>query len=278
MAHSLETIKLTKEFRQIKSLQEAVLHPFKKSRTIRVLDDVNISVKQGELFCLVGPNGAGKTTLLKILSALILPTSGTASVNGYDIIKDEEKVRASIGLVTGEERSFYWRLTGRQNLQFFAVLHNFSYKKAEERIEELADLLEIREYLDRRYQTYSTGTKQRLGIARSLLSDAAVLFMDEPTRSLDPIAAQHLRTLIRDRLARTHNRTVVYTSHQLPEAQAFSDRLAIMHKGRIKACGTFEELREVMGNREASVEQVFSHFVENRQDNETFTESGFGDS
>ena len=234
MVLAVETKKLTKFFGRSATL---------------ALDEVDLEVPAGEVFALLGPNGAGKTTLIKILCSLILPDGGEASVYGLDVVKNPAEVRSLLSLVVGEERSFYWRLTGRQNLEFFAALYNLPRKTARQRIEEAAFTLGL-EDLEKRYQEYSTGMKQRLALARSLLHDAKLIFMDEPTRSLDPNAAAKLRELMR-------KRTVFFTTHQIQEAQSLADRIAILDKGKIKACGTLKELQCQFGLTKASLEQIF---------------------
>jgi ABC-2 type transport system ATP-binding protein len=242
MAYAIETANLTKEFVQANSLFSSFLCPCKRKKITLAVDSVNLQVKRGELFGLLGPNGAGKTTLIKILCCLILPARGTAKIAGYDILKEEEKVKASIGLVSGDERSFYWRLTGRQNLQFFASLYNLSRSYSKSRIEELLDLVGIKEP-GKRFQEYSAGIKQRFAIAKSLLHNPEVLFMDEPTKSLDPGTAQKLLEFVKEKLVRQENKTIFFASHNLAEAEYFADRLAIMEKGKIASCGTPEELK-----------------------------------
>ncbi len=254
MSYIIETIDLAKEFRQNKSFF-SLRSP--KNKVIRAVDEVNLQVRRGELFGLVGPNRAVKTTLLKLLSTLILPTSGKASVNGYDILREEEKVRASIGLVTEGERSFYWRLTGRQNLRFFASLYNLSSLEAKKKIDELLELLEIEEQADIQFQQYSTGIKQRMAVARCLLNDPAVLFMDEPTKSLDPGAAHKLRRFIKDELVGRKEKTVLFVTHQMVEAEEICNRVAIMDDGKIKACGSLDELRKIAGLEGATLDEIF---------------------
>lgn len=252
MPHAIETISLTKKFRQNRSLFRS-----QKDKVVQAVDGVDLQVRKGELFGLVGPNRAGKTTLLKLLSTLILPTSGKASINGYDILREEEKVRASIGLVTGGERSFYWRLTGRQNLRFFATLYNLSRLEAKKRIDELLELLELKEQADVQFQQYSTGIKQRMAVARCLLNDPEVLFMDEPTKSLDPGAAHKLREFIKDELVGRKGKTILFVTHQMAEAEDICDRVAIMDDGKIKACGSMDELRRAVGLEGATLDEVF---------------------
>jgi len=242
MNYYIETYNLSKEFTNSRKLPYFLLSPSKKPKTAPTVNNINLQIKNGELFGILGPNGAGKTTLIKMLCCLILPTGGTAKVVGYDILKDEEKVKASIGLISGDERSFYWRLTGRQNLQFFAALYNLTSNQAGTKIKELLEFFEIEEP-DKRFQEYSTGIKQKLAIAKSLLNSPKVLFMDEPTKSLDPEAAQRLRVFIKDKIAKQQNITVFFATHNLEEAEYLADRLAVMDKGKIGACGRMEDIR-----------------------------------
>lgn len=258
---TIETINLSKRFFAAKNLNQLIFSPLRKAKSVLAVSQVSLQIKKSELFALVGPNGAGKTTLIKMLSCLVLPTEGSARVNGYDIIRDEMQVKNSIGLLTGEERSFYWRLTGRENLDFFACLYNLSREKAKKRIKELTELLEI-EDLDKRFQEYSTGMKQRFAIARSLLNNPAVLFMDEPTKNLDPIAAGDLRQFIKRELVGTQEKTVLFCTHNLSEAASLGKRVAIMDKGRIKACGSLDELRKDASlPLSVDIEDIFKHYV-----------------
>lgn len=239
MTWAIETINLTKQFPK-PGRGLAMFLPGKLSAP--AVDQVNIKVAQGELFGLLGPNGAGKTTLIKMLSTLILPTSGTAWVNGTEIIR-EMAVKSKIGVVTSDERSFHWRLTGRQNLNFFAALNGLTNQASIQRIAELSDLLEITDIIDERFQNYSTGNRQRIAIARSLLNLPQILFLDEPSRGLDPIATEKLHYLIRDQLNKDKGITIFLTTHDLQEAQSLCHRIAFMNHGQIKACGTLDELR-----------------------------------
>jgi ABC-2 type transport system ATP-binding protein len=257
LPYAIETLDITKRFIQTKIYRELLLHPFRK-KEITALERVSIQVNEGELFGILGPNGAGKTTLIKVLCTLILPNEGTAYVNGYDVVEDGEKVKASIGLVTSEERSFYWRLTGRKNLEFFASLHNFSNSagKTKSRIDEVLRLVGLEDRADDRFSNYSSGMKHRMAIARGLLNDPAILFLDEPTRSLDPYAAQKLREFIKEDLVREQRKTVFLSTHHLEEAEQLCDRIAIIDKARIKACGTLNALRKIAGKEEKYVIEV----------------------
>jgi len=209
------------------------------------VDQVDLQVQPGELFGLVGPNGAGKTTLVKMLTTLIVPTAGTAQVSGFDLSQELE-IKRSVGLVTSDERSFYWRLSGQQNLEFFAALHGLSAQVATERSAEVLGLVGLGDQGEKPFQKYSTGMKQRLSIARALLVRPQILFLDEPTKGLDPAATQQLHKLVREQLTHEQGITVFLTSHNLDEVQRLCDRVAIMSHGQIRACGTLSELQEVL--------------------------------
>lgn len=233
-------------------------------RNKKVICDINLSIKEGELFCLVGANGAGKTTLIKLLCNLILPTSGSIFVDGYDMVRDSEKGKGSIGLVTGDERSFYWRLTGRQNMEFFAALYNLPAPSAKQKIEELFDILQISEP-DKRFQEYPSGIKQKLSIARALLGDPTVLFIDELTKNLDHSSAKELRRFIKEVLVGKQRKTVFFTTHQLFEVEELADRIAFMLKGRITAMGSFRDLKNLMGDQEGDIEKLYCFFISNHK-------------
>lgn len=248
MSYIIETFSLTKKYPQIKSYHEIIIHPFRK-REITALDGINIRVRRGEVFGLLGPNGAGKTTLIKTLCTVLLPNEGTALVNGYDIVREEQEVKRSIGYVVNDERSFYWRLTGEQNLEFFAILNNLAPNRAKRRIEEVLRLVGLEANGNKRVKDYSTGMKQKLAIARGMLSDPEVLFLDEPTRSLDPMIARSLREFIRRSIVEEGGKTVFLSTHNLAEAEGLCGRLAIIDGGKIKACGTLEEMKALLDVR-----------------------------
>jgi len=248
LPYAIETVNISKTFNQVKGYRDIVLHPFRKKRII-ALKDINIQVNKGELFCLLGPNGAGKTTLIKILASLILPDKGKAYINGYDVVKDGKHAKKLIGYIVNDERSFYWRLTGRQNLNFFAILNNLPSSKAQRRINEVIDLTGLRGVADKMFKDYSTGMKQRLAIARGLITDPQILLMDEPTKSLDPLTAQNLRKFIKKKLVGKDKKTVFLATHNLAEAEELCDRIAIINHGKIKACGTLAEIRALLGIR-----------------------------
>ncbi|MEJ2684408.1 MAG: ABC transporter ATP-binding protein [Candidatus Sulfobium sp.] len=242
MTCSIETWNLSKSFTIIKTYRDLLLHPFRK-KEIAALREVNISVKQGEFFALLGPNGAGKTTLIKILSTLILPSSGKAFVGGFDVATHDREVRRKIGYVVSDERSFYWRLTGRQNLTFFSALNNLPAGDAAERIKRLLQLVELERDADRVFKDYSTGMRQKLAIARGLLTDPDIIFMDEPTKALDPLIAHHIRGLVKERVMGERKRSVIYATHNLREAEELCDRMAIISNGAIRYTGTVDALK-----------------------------------
>ena len=256
LKYAIETHKLTKKFALQKGFTDFFLHPLAKDE-ITAVEEVNIKIEKGELFGILGPNGAGKTTLIKMLCTLIVPTEGTAYVNGYDLAKDSGKVRESIGFITADERSFYWRLTGRQNLKFFASLHNFYSDEAEKRVNELLSLIGLENRADDRFLSYSSGMKQRMAIARGLLNDPAVVFMDEPTKALDPGAAHTLREFIKEHIVKEQGTTVFLSTHHLGEAEQLCDRITIIDEGKIKVIGTIEELKSDLHKPNPTLDDVF---------------------
>jgi ABC-2 type transport system ATP-binding protein len=211
---------------------------------VEALRDVSLTINEGEIFGLIGPNGAGKTTLTKIIATLIQPTSGLAAVKGHDTVRDDERVRLNVGLANAEERSFYWRLTAEQNLMFFARLYGLSGPEARRRMKVLFEMFEFEDLARRRFAELSTGNKQRLGIARAMLPRPPVLLLDEPTRSLDPIAAARMRSTIKSLAGDREQRVTIFlTSHNLAEVEELCDRVAIISKGRIRALDTPHNLR-----------------------------------
>jgi ABC-2 type transport system ATP-binding protein len=239
---AIEVSGIEKTFVKQRTIQELMSHPFRRAERVHALRGIDMFVRDGEIFGLLGPNGAGKTTLLKILSCLVLPDEGSAKVRGVDT-RHERRVKPMIGLVHSDERSFYWRLTGRENLRFFSRLYNVPGRRITSRIDELLELVDLTESADRPFSGYSSGMKQRLAIARAMLHDPPILFMDEPTRSLDPAAALSLRTFILETLRDRDGKTILLATHNLQEAQVMSDRVAILVKGKVREIGTVDEVR-----------------------------------
>lgn len=212
---------------------------FPAKNSVEALKNVSFEIAEGEIFGLIGRNGAGKTTLTKIIATLVQPTSGEVLVKGFDSVKDEVNVRSLIGLASAEERSFYWRLSCEKNMMFFARLNGLNDREARRRIAEIFEKVGLTELSTRRFSELSTGNKQRLAVARALLSQPPVLLLDEPTRSLDPLAAAGMRNLI----ASLENVSVLLTSHNLAEIEELCNRIAVISNGEIRAIDTPEKLR-----------------------------------
>jgi ABC-2 type transport system ATP-binding protein len=212
------------------------------------VDTLSFSVGAGEIFGLLGPNGAGKTTTIRMLSTLLEPTAGTVRINGYDVTRRPDAVRQSLGAVLTGERSIYWKLTGRENLEYFAALHHLPPAIARRRIGELLDRLELANRADEYVERYSSGMKQRIAIAKALLADPPVVLLDEPTVGLDPQAARNLRELILD--IKREGRTVLLTTHYMEEADQLSDRIGIIDQGKIIALDTPATLKNAIDRRD----------------------------
>jgi ABC-2 type transport system ATP-binding protein len=237
----------------------------RKTKEIEAVRGVSFAIEPGELFGLLGPNGAGKTTTIKMLITLLLPTGGTAEVLGLDVVKDAREVRKRIGYVFGGERGVYERLSGYDNLRYFAELYGVPPREQRRRIEELLELVGLKGREHERAEGYSRGMKQRLHVARGLLHDPEVLFLDEPTIGLDPVGARDVRATIASLTAA--GKTVLLTTHYMFEADALCDRIAVISKGKIVAEGTPADLKrgvadgtvvevEVFGVGEDAVERV----------------------
>ena len=218
---------------------------FRRTRTENVaLDGISLAIEPGELFGLLGPNAAGKTTTTKILTTLLLPDSGWASVLGLDVVRQTSALRRRIGFVFGGERGLYWRLSGLDNLRYFADLYGISPDVSKRRIGDLLGRLGLNGREHDKVEHYSRGMKQRLHLARGLLNDPEVLFLDEPTIGLDPVGARELRKLIRE-LANV-GKTVFLTTHYMFEADAICDRIAVIKKGAIVAEGTPSSIKKLV--------------------------------
>jgi ABC-2 type transport system ATP-binding protein len=231
----VENLSKTYQVRQRKGL-------FKSQKTsVEALKGVTMEVHAGEIFGLLGPNGAGKTTLIKILTTLLLPTSGDAWVNGYQIGRQENQVRATVGCMLMGERGLYWKLTGRENLEYFGALYHLPPNERRRRAQEIIDLLGLKDISERTVETYSSGQKMNLAFGKALINDAPLLVLDEPTNTLDVPSASELRAIVRDLNAQ--GKTVIYTTHIMTEAETLCDRVAIIDYGRLLALGTINELK-----------------------------------
>lgn len=228
----------------------------KKKGPKKAVSDVSFTARPGEIFGLLGANGAGKTTTLRMLATILTPTSGTARIDEFDIVKDSQKVRERIGYLTGSA-GLYDKLTARQVLTYFGELFGLEPAFLKRRMTELTERLELSEFLDRRCDKLSTGQKQRVSIARSVLHDPPVMFFDEPTSGLDVMAARTVVKFIKE--CRTQGKTVVFSTHIMSEVEALCDRIAIIHDGKLKANGTLAELRAQTGAQ--AFETVFLRLI-----------------
>jgi ABC-2 type transport system ATP-binding protein len=225
---------------------EYITHPLR--RPLRTaLRGVSLEIAGGQCTGFIGGNGVGKTTLLRLVGGLLYPTCGQVTVAGYDTRRHSQQIRHRVGYVMNEERSFYWRLTGRQNLEFFAALDDVFGREARRRIDELARLVGLSEAMDTRVAFYSSGMRQRLALARAMIADTEVLILDEPTRSVDPVAAEQLRELILTHMLSDGNRTVLLASNQLCEIEAMCDSVYVLSRGQIAFAGSIEEAKAGAG-------------------------------
>ncbi|MEE8419325.1 MAG: ABC transporter ATP-binding protein [Dehalococcoidales bacterium] len=212
-----------------------------QKRETVALKNLSFQVPEGIVFGLLGPNGAGKTTTIRILSTLLIPDSGKATVGGFDVVKEASKVRRKIGLILGGERGLYGRLTAQENLRYFAALNHMSSALSRTRVAEVIKMVGLTDASDRPVEQYSRGMKQRLHVARGLLADPEILFMDEPTIGLDPVGAQELRQMIPVLIR--EGKTIVLTTHYMSEADELSDQIAIIDGGAIVASGTPSDIK-----------------------------------
>ncbi|TAK13200.1 MAG: ABC transporter ATP-binding protein [Anaerolineae bacterium] len=215
-------------------------------RDVEALKGVSMDVKEGEIFGLLGPNGAGKTTMIKILSTLLLPSSGTARLNGYDVMTDDNAVRATVGCMLMGDRGLYWKLTGRENLMYFGALYHYSPADRKRRAQEIIDMLDLGDLADRSVETYSSGQKMKLAFGKALINDAPLLILDEPTNTLDVPSASELRAIVRQK-NQQEGKTVIYTTHIMAEAETLCDRVAIIDYGELLAMGRVPDLKASLG-------------------------------
>lgn len=204
----------------------------KRFGAVAALQGVDLEVGAGEIVALLGPNGAGKSTLIRVMATVVVPDRGTVLVDGVDAVTHPRQARARLGVALSDERSFFWRLTGRQNLEFFAALHGMGRRRQAAAVTETLAAVTLSDVADRRVDRYSSGMRARLGIARGLLGSPSVLLLDEPTRSVDPISTITVRTVVTN-LARNHGTAVLVATHDLHEAAAMADRVVILAAGRV---------------------------------------------
>ncbi|MFA1538111.1 ABC transporter ATP-binding protein [Actinomadura monticuli] len=221
---------------------------------VLALDDFSIEIGEREIHGLLGPNGAGKSTLVKILSTVLLPTAGRAAVLGHDVVAETAKVRRDIGLVLGGDRGFYDRISARRNLAFWGALYRMNGREVRRRSADVLERVGLAEVADRNVESFSRGMKQRLHLARGLLHSPAVLFLDEPTAGLDPVAASAFRRLVLD--TRAEGRTLLLATHDMDEAAALCDRVTLIDRGKRLLTAATAEVGDLLGNDEYV---VFAH-------------------
>jgi len=231
------------EIHNLQRIYRARIGVIKRSiKEVIAVEDVSFDIKSGELFGLLGPNGAGKTTTVKMLATLLIPTKGTATILGHDVVKDAQEVRKHIGFIFGGERGLYWRLSGIDNLRYFASLYSVEPDVSKKRIPYLLEMVGLKDRGNERVEGYSRGMKQRLHVARTLLHDPEILFLDEPTIGLDPVGARDFRQVIRN--LQSENKTILLTTHYMFEADSLCQRVAVIDKGAIVALDSPSELKK----------------------------------
>lgn len=262
---NISSLSVTNKMIEVKDIKKNYVikkgwfHP--KKKVVEAVKGVSFDVNSGEIFGLLGENGAGKTTIIKMMITLLAPTEGECKVLGLNTIGDEKKIRSNINFIFGGELGVYRRLSAKDNLLYFAGLYKVKYKNIDNKIDELLRLVELYDVKDQLVETYSKGMIQRLQIAKGLINDPQVIFMDEPTIGLDPIGARDLRRLIVK--LKENGKTVVITTHYLYEADELCDRIAIVHKGELLELDSPKNLKEKYshGEREVSLEDVYIKII-----------------
>ncbi|MBJ6369816.1 ABC transporter ATP-binding protein [Snuella sedimenti] len=261
---------ITMQYPIPKRYVEYLTQPF-QTNYFKALKKINIEIQSGDRIAFLGVNGAGKTTFLKIIGGLLYPSSGSLCINGIDTQKQNLKARKRVGFVLNEERSFYWRLTGKKNLLFFGALDNIKGEELHKKVEELLRMVGLEDSKDKIFAGYSSGMKQRLAIARGLLSNPDILILDEPTRTLDPLSAEVIGTIISERIHNKKERTLLIATHSLSEAQILCNKICFMKKGQIidyssiksiiSEYGTLENYYKKMMNDEMVLDKVQQKIV-----------------
>jgi ABC-type multidrug transport system ATPase subunit len=246
--------RVSKLFPQTMTGWRTLLEPFCEAST-RALNDLSLEVREGEAVALLGTNGAGKSTLMRILATLLVPSEGSARVAGQDTVRQAATVRKSIGYHAGTDHGLYPRLSGRENLLFFGELNRLNRKTAAERIDRFGERFGLADSLGKQVRTLSSGTIQRISLLRALLHQPPVLLLDEPTRSLDVIAAAEFRAFLKAEVLAGGRTTTLFASHTLPEVELLASRVAILDRGQLLACDTVSALKRKSGA--STLEQAF---------------------
>ncbi|RNL53958.1 ABC transporter ATP-binding protein [Pedobacter jejuensis] len=241
-----------------------MMWPLKTRKYYPVLKQVNMSINEGDRVGFLGVNGAGKTTLLKLIGGLLYPSEGAIYVNGFHTCMQNLKARRDVGFVLNEERSFFWRLTGIQNLEFFGVLDNLQNDALHYRIKELIKLVGLTESGDRLVAGYSSGMKQRLAIARGLLADPRILILDEPTRALDPKAVEEIKTLISGKIHDQTKRTLLIATHRFDEVEELCNKVCIVKNGSVIDYRSIVELR----SEYRTIQEYYHHIIKKEEQDE----------
>ena len=250
-----------KNLTRIYNIKEGLLKQEKK--VVNAVNDVSFEVKKGEIFGLLGPNGAGKTTIIKVMTTLLAPSSGEVKILGYDYFGEERYIRPRINFIFGGERSLYWRLSAKDNLQFFCDQYLVPKSKQSQIIDTLLDRVGLLEEKNRKVENFSKGMKQRLQIARSLINDPEIIFLDEPSIGLDPVGSRDLKKIVRQ--LSDSGKTVVLTTHYMPEADELCDRIAIIDKGKLVEVESTKNLKEkysAIYGKDLSLEEIYIKIVE----------------
>jgi ABC-2 type transport system ATP-binding protein len=233
---------VTMRFPIAKRYREWLLSPFTPRRTFTALKHVSLEIQSGDRVAVMGPNGAGKTTLLKLIGGLLYPAEGAVFVNGLSTLSQNGPARRSVGFVFNEERSFFWRLTGLQNLEFFGTLDNLYGPHLHSRIRELIQLVGLEHAAHKRVGDYSSGMKQRLALARVLIADPDILILDEPTRALDPVACEEMTALILSDIQQRSQKTLLIATHRTEEALTLCNKVMVIDGGQLRG---FDSLSNV---------------------------------
>ena len=261
---AIEAVGLVKEFeRGRRTLWQRLRREADRRERFRAVDGVDLHVERGEIFGVLGPNGAGKTTTMKMLATLLEPTEGTARVLGFDVVRDAREVRRRMGAVLSDGRSLYWKLTARENLEYFAALYHVPPAEQQPRIAAALAAVKLDDRADDYVERYSTGMRQRLVLARALLHDPELLFLDEPTSGLDPVNARRVQDLIRAQ--QRAGKTVFLTTHNMAVADGLCDRVAFVVDGRIALVDAPRRLKLAHGRRTVRVEVRAGDRLEQRE-------------